>query len=36
MQIDNENVTEAKAGDSIGVKVTDRVRPGDAVYKITE
>jgi translation elongation factor EF-1alpha len=36
MQIDNENVTEAKKGDSIGVKVTDRVRPGDAVYKITE
>jgi len=36
MQIDNENVTEAKKGDSIGVKVTDRVRVGDAVYKITE
>jgi selenocysteine-specific translation elongation factor len=36
MQIDNANVTEAKAGDSIGIKVTDRVRPGDIVYKITE
>jgi translation elongation factor EF-1alpha len=36
IQIDNENVTEAKKGDSIGVKVTDRVRVGDAVYKITE
>jgi len=36
MQIGNENVTEAKKGDSIGVKVTDRVRVGDAVYKITE
>jgi translation elongation factor EF-1alpha len=36
MQIKNVNVTEAKAGDSIGVKVTDRVRPGDTVYKITE
>ena len=36
MQIDNENVTEAKAGDSIGIKVNDRVRPGDDVYKITE
>ena len=36
MQIDNANVTEAKAGDSIGIKVTDRVRPGDVVYKITE
>jgi selenocysteine-specific translation elongation factor len=36
MQIKNVNVTEAKAGDSIGVKVTDRVRAGDDVYKITE
>ena len=36
MQIDNANVTEADAGDSIGVKVTDRVRAGDSVYKITE
>ena len=36
MQIDNANVTEADAGDSIGVKVPDRVRAGDAVYKITE
>ena len=36
MQIDNANVTEAKAGDSIGIKVTERVRAGDSVYKITE
>jgi translation elongation factor EF-Tu-like GTPase len=36
MQIKNANVTAANAGDSIGVKVTDRVRKGDAVYKITE
>jgi selenocysteine-specific translation elongation factor len=36
MQIDNANVTEAKAGDSIGVKVPERVRAGDDVYKITE
>ena len=36
MQIDNANVTEARAGDSIGVKVTDRVRAGDTVYKLTE
>ena len=36
MQIDNANVTEAEAGDSIGIKVTERVRAGDSVYKITE
>ncbi len=36
MQIDNAQATEAKAGDSIGVKVSDRVRSGDLVYKITD
>jgi len=36
MQIKNVNVMAAKAGDSIGVKVTDRVRKDDLVYKITE
>ena len=36
MQIDNAQVTEAKAGDSIGVKVSDKVRGGDKVYKITD
>ena len=36
MQIDNANVKEAKAGDSIGVKVSERVRKGDAVYKIAD
>jgi selenocysteine-specific translation elongation factor len=36
MQIKNVNVTAANAGDSIGVKVSDRVRVGDLVYKITE
>jgi translation initiation factor IF-2 len=35
MQINNNNVTEAKKGDSVGIKVPDRVRVGDAVYKIT-
>ncbi|MDO8491279.1 MAG: EF-Tu/IF-2/RF-3 family GTPase [Dehalococcoidia bacterium] len=34
MQIHNATVQEAKAGDAIGIKVTDRVRPGDAVYKV--
>ena len=33
MQLDNEDVTEASAGDEIGVKLTARARPGDSVYK---
>ena len=36
MQIHNVNVKEAKAGDSVGIKVPDRVRRGDKVYKIIE
>ena len=36
VQINNANVSEAKAGDSVGVKVTDRVRSGDTVYKVTD
>jgi len=36
MQINNVNVTEAKRGDSVGVKVTERVRNGDHVYKVTD
>jgi len=36
MQIDNADVQEANAGDSIGVKVPERVRKHDAVYKIVE
>jgi len=35
MQINNVNVTEGKAEDAIGVKVPDRVRAGDHVYKVT-
>ncbi|UCH43626.1 MAG: translation elongation factor-like protein [Dehalococcoidales bacterium] len=36
MQIENVDVKEAKAGDAVGVKVSDRVRRGDKVYKVTE
>ena len=36
MQINNVDVLEAKAGDAIGVKVPDRVRRGDTVYKVTD
>jgi selenocysteine-specific translation elongation factor len=36
MQINNVDVDQAKAGDSVGIKVSDRVRRGDIVYKVTE
>jgi len=36
MQINNVDVKEAKAGDSVGVKVGDRVRKRDSVYKVTD
>ena len=36
MQIDNVNVDQAKTGDLIGIKVVDRVRRGDTVYKVTD
>jgi translation elongation factor EF-Tu-like GTPase len=34
MQINNANVPQVKAGDEAGIKVSDRVRKGDEVYKI--
>ena len=34
MQINNVNVSEAVAGDAIGVKVPDRARRGDRVYRV--
>ncbi len=33
MEIEHEKVTRADAGQSIGLKVNDRVRENDAVYK---
>jgi len=33
MQIEHENVQSAKAGQSIGLKVAQRVRENDMVYK---
>ena len=36
MQINNANVQQAKAGDSVGVKVTERVRKTDVVYKVSD
>ena len=35
IQIEHEQVQEAKAGDAIGVKVQDRCRGGDVVYRVT-
>jgi selenocysteine-specific translation elongation factor len=34
MQVNNQPVEEAKAGDFIGVKVKQRVRENDKVYKV--
>ena len=36
VQINNLNVEQAKAGDSVGIKITERVRRGDKVYKVTD
>jgi len=35
MQIEHKAVKKVKAGDSIGLKVNDRCRKGDTVFKIT-
>ena len=34
MQIEHKDVTEAKAGDSIGIKVDQKAYPHDKVYKV--
>ena len=36
MEVDNQSVDEAKAGDLVGVKVKERVRENDKVYKVVE
>jgi selenocysteine-specific translation elongation factor len=36
MQIDNVDVKQAKAGDLVGIKVSERVRRGDIAYKVTD
>ena len=36
MQINNAAVSQAKKGDSVGIKVNDRVRGGDTIYKVTD
>jgi translation elongation factor EF-1alpha len=34
MQVEHEQVDEAKPGDAIGIKVDDHVREGDVVYRV--
>ena len=36
MQIEHKQVKEAKKGQSIGMKVADRVREEDTVYRLAE
>jgi hypothetical protein len=36
MQIENNNVQEAGPGADIGIKVKDKVREHDTVYKVIE
>ncbi len=36
MQINNVNVEQAKAGDDVGIKVSEQVRDGDKVYKVID
>jgi len=35
MQVEHQSIDQAKAGDLVGLKVKDKVREGDAVYKLT-
>jgi len=35
MQIEHQNVQEAKAGDLVGLKVEQKVHPNDRVFKVT-
>jgi len=35
MQIEHQAVDSAKTGDAVGIKVKDRVRHGDKIYKVT-
>ena len=36
MQIEHKPLTEVKAGDEVALKVKQRVRRGDTVFKLTE
>ena len=36
MEIDNQKVEEAKVGDLVGIKVKERVRENDKVYRVVD
>ncbi len=36
MEVDNQAIEEAKTGDLVGIKVNERVRENDTVYKVVE
>lgn len=36
MQIEHKSVTVVKKGDSVGIKVSEKVREGDKVYKTAD
>jgi len=36
MEMDNQPVEEAKVGDLIGIRVKERVRENDQVFKVTD
>lgn len=35
MQIEHATVSEGKPGDSVGIKITQKVHPQDKVFKVT-
>ena len=36
MQIEHADIKEAKAGQAVGMKMSEKARPGDRIFKITE
>jgi translation elongation factor EF-1alpha len=36
LQLEHQSVNEAKPGDDVGMKVSQRVHPNDKVFKITD
>lgn len=35
MQIEHKDLSEAKSGDSVGIKTTQKAHPNDNVFKVT-